>query len=69
MHLLGSPKIMTIRVNHLGGQTGIACRSKVPTGKTGLDEIEKARAILLRELKGKRGDKHVEFQYAMSNGT
>lgn len=60
---------MTVRVCHRNGQTGIACRSKVPTGKTGLDEIEKARAILLRELKGKRGDKHVEFQYAMGNGT
>ncbi|AQT28120.1 hypothetical protein pVa21_179 [Vibrio phage pVa-21] len=60
---------MAIYVKHHGGQSGISCCSKVPTGQTGKDEIKTARAILNRELKGKRGDKHVEFNYGAWNGS
>lgn len=60
---------MAIYVKHRSGQTGIAICSKVPTGDAGKDEIKKARAILGRELKGKRGDKHVEFNYGAWNGS
>lgn len=60
---------MHLQVKHLAGQSGVAVRSKVPTGKTGKREIEKARDILNREVRTKRGDKHVEFHYGSWNGT